>query len=324
MLTLTRLSSSVVTAAALAALAGCSAPATTPAASAAPAASTATGSPGDKLVVSATMYPLAYLAQRVGGDRVQVTNLTKPGAEPHDLELTPQQVAAVQGSDLAITSTGVAPSADKALAAAPARHVFDVNADAQLDLAVPEPAVGASADHDEHGAHDPHFWLDPLRYARVGEALARQLGAIDPTHANDYVKNAAALKADLTTLDGDLAKTLGSCRSKDLVTAHAAFGYLAQRYGLRQVPIAGVSPDEEPSAKDLADIAAFVKSNGVTTIYTESLVSPAIAHTIASETGAATAVLDPIEGLADSTASSDYLGVMRANLKTLQQGQGCR
>lgn len=328
MLTPTRLHSVVATAASLALLAGCSAPAATTAPGTTAAASksaSATSATSTTLKVSATMYPLAYLAQRVGGDHVEVTNLTKPGAEPHDLELTPQQVSAVQSSDLAITSTGIAPSVDKALASSPAKHVYDANTDAQLDLPVPEPVVGSESaeEHHEHGTHDPHFWLDPVRYTAVGEALAKQLATIDPDHAADYTKNATALKADLTTLDGEFSRGLGSCQSKDLVTAHAAFGYLSKRYGFHQVPIAGVSPDEEPSAKDLADITAYVKKNHVKTIYTESLVSPAIARTIASETGAQTAVLDPIEGLADSTASSDYLGVMRTNLKALQQGQGC-
>lgn len=271
------------------------------------------------------MYPLAFLAERVGGDHVTVTNLTKPGAEPHDLELTPQQVNAVQTADLAVTSSGISPSVDKALKASPAKHVYDANSDAQLDLPAPEPVVGSEAedDHHDHGTRDPHFWLDPVRYASVAEALARQLSLIDPTHTADYEKNAAALKAELTALDSEFVKGLGSCQSKDLVTAHAAFGYLSKRYGFHQVPIAGVSPEEEPSAKDLADLAAYVKKNKVSTIYTESLVSPAIANTIANETGAKTAVLDPIEGLSDSTASSDYFGVMRTNLKAMQQGQGC-
>lgn len=160
--------------------------------------------------------------------------------------------------------------------------------------------------------------------ADVAEAMADRLAAIDPARATTYRSNVRTLVADLHALDADYQRELTGCRSTELVTSHAAFGYLAHRYGLEQHAIAGLSPDSEPSAAALADIIAVVREAKVGTIYTETLASPALAQTIARETGAATAVLDPVEGITDDSAGADYLEVMRGNLSVLTKGQGCR
>jgi zinc transport system substrate-binding protein len=140
-------------------------------------------------------------------------------------------------------------------------------------------------------------------------------------------QNATALRSQLEQLDAEFQAGLDDCASTDLVTSHESFGYLAQRYGLSQIGITGLSPDEEPSPARLAEVTDFVNANDVRTIYFETLVDPSIAETVASETGASTAVLDPLEGLdIDGTgdpAGGDYLAVMRANLETLRAGQGC-
>ncbi|HQD68141.1 MAG TPA: zinc ABC transporter substrate-binding protein, partial [Ornithinibacter sp.] len=187
--------------------------------------------------------------------------------------------------------------------------------------------AGESA--DEHAAHaadgvvDLHFWLDPTRMAAVATTVGERFAKADPANAATYTANAAALASDLTTLDEEFAAGLKTCESKELVTGHAAFGYLATRYGLGQEGIAGISPDAEPDAAALRDLVSHVRESGVSTVYAETLVSPALAETIARETGAKVAVLDPLEGLTDASPGSDYLEVMRANLKTLREGQGC-
>ena len=148
---------------------------------------------------------------------------------------------------------------------------------------------------------DPHFWLDPLRLADVGDAIAAELSALAPDEAATFTQNAAALRSELEALDAEFSAALADCANTDLVTSHQAFGYLAQRYGLTQVGISGLSPDEEPTPAQLAEVTDFVAANDVTTIYYETLVDPGIAETVAAETGASTAVLDPLEGLnADS------------------------
>jgi zinc transport system substrate-binding protein len=275
-----------------------------------------------RLRVVAAFYPLQYLAERIGGDAISVASLTKPGAEPHDLELTAQDVAAVGDAVAVIYLRGFQPAVDKAVDTEAGDHAFDAAPSARLTLQ-DAPVEAGQARSGDAGAVDPHFWLDPTRVADVGDAFARFLGTVNPADAGAFTAHAASLRKDLTSLDEDYRTGLASCAVKDLVTSHAAFGYLARRYGLTQVGITGLDPEKEPSARDLANVTAVVRTDHVRTIYYETLVSPAIARTVASATGARTAVLDPIEGLTDQSAGRDYLQVMRSNLATLRVGQGC-
>ena len=271
------------------------------------------GSPaGDDVAVVASFYPLQFAAERVGGDLIQVTNLTKAGAEPHDLELTPRDVARVAKADLVIYLSGFQPAVDDAVDGQARGVSLDVADAARLEsLATGEDAV------------DPHFWLDPTRLADVADAIAERLGSLRPDQAAEFTANAAALRTDLQALDAELQQGLSTCSNTRLVTSHVAFGYLAERYGLEQIGIAGLSPEIEPRPAELARVATFVADHRVRTIYYETLVSPAIAETVAQETGAATAVLDPLEGLSGKSAGTNYLDVMRANLATLRAGQPC-
>ncbi|MGV1009773.1 MAG: metal ABC transporter substrate-binding protein [Dermatophilaceae bacterium] len=269
-----------------------------------------------RLAVSASFYPLQYLATKVGGDRVAVTTLTKPGVEPHDLELTSRDVAGLRDAVRVVYLAGLQPAVDTAVAQQAIGTGFDVTDAASLE---PAGATGAGEDSGK----DLHFWLDPLRLAAVGTALADRLAELDPAHAAEYRSNAAALAGELSALDTAYLTGLASCTNRQLVTSHAAFGYLAQRYGFTQRAIAGVSPEQEPSAKALADVAAAVRTSKATTVYSETLVDPKYAQTVANATGARVAVLDPVEGLTPSSPGSDYPEVMRANLATLRAGQGC-
>jgi zinc transport system substrate-binding protein len=279
-----------------------------------------TGDGAGRTVVTG-FYPLQWAAERVGGDRVTVSSLTPPGAEAHDLELTPQDVAAVGEADLLVYLAGFQPALDEAADSEAGDAAWDAGAAADLSLTAEEPG------DDEHGHGDepvdPHFWLDPVRLAAVGDALAAELGEQDPDGAATYEENAAALRADLETLDAEMQAGLANCAVDTLVTSHDAFGYLAARYGLEVVGISGLSPSQEPSPAQLAEISTLVRERGVTTVYTETLVDPAVAETVAEEAGVRTAVLDPLEGLTDDSAGADYLSVMREDLATLQEGQGC-
>jgi len=283
-----------------------------------------------RLRVEASFYPLQWMAQEIGGEHVEVDSLAAPGAEPHDLELTPRQVAAVQDAGLVAYLSGFQPSVDDAIGEAQGT-VFDARESARLDLTTAEGHEhgegddhGDAGDHAEEGDTDAHFWLDPTRLASVAEAFTSTLSTADPDHATAYRTNLRRLQRRLTGLDGDFRRGLADCTSRDLVTTHAAFGYLARRYDLHQVPISGLSPEGEPSPADQAAVARYVDANDVRTIYFETLVSDAVAQTVADETGARTAVLDPIEGLSDTSPGDDYLQIMQANLRNLQQGQPCR
>jgi zinc transport system substrate-binding protein len=285
----------------------------------------AAGADPQRVDVVAAFYPLQFLAERIGGDAVRVTNLAKPGAEPHDLELNPSQVGEVSEAELIVYLKGFQPAVDDAVAQNGGDRAFDVT--------TVQPLLDASAGghnhegeeepaEEGHGGKDPHVWLDPTRLAGIGDQLAQRLGKADPGHAADYTARAAALRADLTTLDGEFRSGLATCQRREIVTSHAAFGYLADRYQLEQVGITGLSPDVEPSPQRLAHVIEEAKEHRASTIFFETLVSPKVAETIAGQVGAKTAVLDPIEGLA-AGSNGDYLSVMRTNLRTLQTALSC-
>jgi zinc transport system substrate-binding protein len=264
------------------------------------------GDDDGRMPVTAAFYPLQFAAERVGGDHVRVSSLTKPGVEPHDLELTPKAVGSLARAAAVVYLGGFQPAVDQAVASQAADAAVDVAPAARLE------------------GNDPHFWLDPTRLADVATALADDFARRDPANAADYRANAAALVTQLGALDAEFRTGLAQCRTRELVTGHAAFGYLAERYDLHQEGVAGVSPDVEPDAATLRDLSTHVREAGVTTVYAESLVSPALAETVAREAGARVAVLEPLEGITDASRGHDYLEVMRANLATLRAGQECR
>jgi zinc transport system substrate-binding protein len=267
-----------------------------------------------KLDVVTAFYPLQFLSERIGGDAVTVTNLTKPGAEPHDVELNPRQVAQVADAGLAVHLRGFQPAVDAAVAQEAKGRSFDVASVVALQ-------PFSDDDEDREGSKDPHVWLDPVRFATIAGKLGDRLAEADPAHAAGYRARASQLQDQLQGLDHTYAESLANCARRELVTSHEAFGYLAARYGLTQVGITGISPEAEPSPRRLAQVAAQARATGTTTIFFETLVSPKLAETIAREVGAKTAVLDPLEGLTQPT--EDYFTVMRANLAALTTALGC-
>jgi len=279
----------------------------------------ASGGSGGTVKVVASFYPVQYAVEQIGGSHVSVTSLTKPGAEPHDIELSPQDVATVSRADLITYAAGFQPAVDEAIAQEGSGRALDLSPAADLTLAAPAEGNAPVA----AGAKDPHFWLDPERFEAVGRQIGARLAQVDPTHAADYAAGTSRFVTALTQLDTAFKAGTASCARTDLVTSHAAFGYLAQRYGFTQVPITGLDPDVEPSGSALARISEFVRSHGVTTIYAETLVEPKFADTIARTTGATVATLDPIEGITSASKGRTYPEVMRADLAALRAGQGC-
>ncbi len=244
--------------------------------------------------VVAAFYPLAWAAEQIGGEETHVVNLTPPGAEPHDIELSPRDVEAVRGADLVVyVGSGFQSAVEDAVA--------------QRD--------GSSLDVSG-GDQDPHVWLDPVRFARIAEEIGDALGR--PEAGRELARR-------LRGLDRDYMTGLAHCERRTLVTTHAAFGHLAARYGLTQIPLAGRSPEAEPSPRELERLVDEVRESGATTVLAEPLVSSRLAETVAREAGAKVAVLDPIEGLTEEqlAGGEDYLSVMRRNLATLKEALGC-
>ncbi|MGF9662400.1 metal ABC transporter substrate-binding protein [Arthrobacter crystallopoietes] len=295
------------------------------------------GSGGEQPAVLSSFYPLQYVAEKVGGDLVRVSSLTPPGAEPHDLELSPNAVAELGAADLVVYLSGFQPAVDEAVERTSPERLLDVAAFAESgegneeggdehaghDHAAEEsaPAGDEPAGHD-HAAADPHFWLDPERLAEVAHEVAHELGAADPANAEAYEANAVALTKELTALDEEFKTGLESCRRNTIVVSHEAYGFLADKYGLEQVGIAGLEPETEPLPARMAEIGEVIKAEGVTTVFSESAVYPAAAETLARELGIETAVLDPAEAQADG--NKDYRQVMRDNLAALQKALDCK
>ncbi|MFI9273751.1 metal ABC transporter solute-binding protein, Zn/Mn family [Kitasatospora sp. NPDC052896] len=284
--------------------------------------STATSGDG-RLKVVASFYPMQYLAEQIGGDHLEVTGLTPAGAEPHDLELTAKQVGTVQRAGVVLYLKGLQPTVDKAVAESNASQVVDAAAASPLvDHHLDEDTEGHDGHPSSEAAGDPHVWLDPSRYAAVARSVGDGLAKADPTHAADYQQRTEAVVQRLDGLDQQYRDGLRSCSGKAFVTSHAAFGYLADHYGLQQIAINGVDPESEPTPARLARIQQAAKANGVSTIFFETLASPKLADSVAQDLKLKTAVLDPIEGVKDPTRS-DYFSVMGQNLDNLRTALGC-
>lgn len=286
------------------------------------------GSSDGTVSVAAAFYPLEYVASRVAGDRASVEGLTAPGQEAHDAELSIQQTATLAEADLTIFLDGFQPTIDAAVEQGTGGAVLEVGETVGL-RELGEQLSDEEAGHSEDDGHDhaagdldPHFWLDPMKMADLADAVAEELSAVDAEGAEEYAANAADLRAELEQLDTDYTSGLASCERDLVVVNHDAFGYLT-KYGLELEAIAGLSPDSEPTAADVARLQDLIEDEGVTTVFSETLVSPETAKTLARDAGVEADVLDPIEGLADTTADEDYLSLMRANLEALRAANGC-
>ncbi|MGA6160132.1 metal ABC transporter substrate-binding protein [Stenotrophomonas sp. NPDC087984] len=304
---------------------------------------TGDGRTDGKLDVVASFYPLQFLAQRIGGDAIHVSSLTKPGVEPHDLEISPRQTADLSKAGLVVYLKGLQPSVDRAIGQAEPKHVADAASYTTLE----DHGTEVEGDHDHGGegagghgdgaeegheghahsgdaAADPHIWLDPVRYAQVAKGVGKALEKADPDHATTYKKNTTALVKELTTLDQDFRSGLKDRSSDTFITTHAAFGYLAERYGLRQEAISGLDPESEPSPARIKGLHSIAKKDKVNTVFFETLVSDRTAKTLAGDLHLRTDVLDPIEGIGDKSKGDDYLQVMRSNLKALKKALGAK
>ncbi len=299
----------------------------------------------DKFDVVASFYPMAFLAEQIGGDHVNVTSLTEPGQEPHDLEISAKQTAQLQESDAVLYVKELQPAVDEAVAQSEVKTKIDAAALTKLedhgDLEdshehegeeghSEEPAEEHSEEHSEEPAEeeehtlDPHIWLDPVKYAEVAEGVAKAFEKADPDNAADYKKNAEALVKKLDDLNTQFTDGLKNTRTKVFFTNHAAFGYLAERYGLTMEAISGLDPESEPSPARIKELQEEAKADGVTTVFYETLVSDKTAKTLADDAGLKTDVLDPIEGITEKSRGDDYFAVQEANLKALQTALGAK
>ncbi|MET9318883.1 metal ABC transporter substrate-binding protein [Streptomyces sp. NPDC003038] len=297
-----------------------------------------------KLDVTASFYPMQFLAEQIGKDHVKVDTLTKPGVEPHDLEITPKQTAQLGEADVVLYLKSLQPAVDKAVAQSGVKNVVDAATLTKLEAHGTSghddhaaEGEGEGAGHDDHAAEgeskehghgeageDPHIWLDPTKYAEVAKGVGAALEKADPDHAADYKKNTDELVTKLTALDTEFKDGLKNTATKTFITTHSAFGYLAERYGLDQEGISGVDPESEPSPARMKELQTVAQKDNVSTVFFETLASDKTAKTLAQDTGLKTDVLDPLEGITDKSQGADYFEVMRSNLKNLQKALGSK
>lgn len=304
----------------------------------------ADGGNGDKLKVTASFYPMQFLAERIGGEHVAVTSLTKPGVEPHDLELTPRQIGSISESDYVLYLKGIQPAVDDAIKQSGVKNTVDAatlttlenhgsevsghdhghEEEAHGEEGHEEHAEGDGHNHGEEGGADPHIWLDPVKYAEVAKGVGKSLEKADPDHAADYKKNTEALVGELDKLNTAYETGLKNTATKTFITTHSAFGYLAERYGLTQQGIAGIDPEAEPSPARIQEIHTIAEKEKATTVFFETLASDRTAKTLAKDTGLKTGVLDPLEGITKKSQGADYIEVMESNLTALQKALGAK
>lgn len=261
-----------------------------------------------ELEVVTSFYPLQYAVQEIGGEHVEVTSLTPPGSDAHHLELSPRQVTSLSQTDLVVYLSGFQPAMDEAVAEASPAHVVDA-----ADVAEPT---------DASLEGNPHFWVDPLLMAKLASPIADELSEIDPDHAEEYAANAKAYAATLTELDEGFRSGLASCERDTFIVTHAAFGYLAHSYDLRQEAIAGVEPDTEPSPARIAAVTELIRDTGVTTVFATSKPEVAMAEALAKEADVEVKLLDALESQLDP--QRDYAAVMQDNLGLLRDSLGCK
>ncbi len=311
----------------------------------------ADGGNGDKLKVTASFYPMQFLAERIGGEHVAVTSLTKPGVEPHDLELTPRQIGSISESDYVLYLKGIQPAVDDAIQQSGVKNTVDAatlttleNHGAEVsghdhghegeeehadehgheEEAHEEHSEGDGHNHGEEGGADPHIWLDPVKYAEVAKGVGKSLEKADPDHAADYKKNTEALVGELNKLNTAYETGLKNTATKTFITTHSAFGYLAERYGLTQQGIAGIDPEAEPTPARIQELHTIAEKEKATTVFFETLASDKTAKTLAKDTGLKTGVLDPLEGITKKSQGADYIEVMESNLTALQKALGAK
>ena len=273
------------------------------------------------LKVAASYYPLYDFARNVGGDKVSVINMTPAGSEPHDYDPSPQSLIDAHSAKVFIYNGGqMEPWVDSFIT-----DYTHTTVKANKDIEMLEVHGDDGHDHD-HGATDPHFWLDPVIARQIVNNIRDGLSQSDPDNKDYYAANAASYNQKLVELDTRFTSGLEACTLDTVVSSHSAFSYLADRYGFIATSIAGIEPDDEPSPAKMAELTNIVRQKNIKYVFFESLVSPRLAETIASEAGAQTLIFDPIEGLSqeDQDKGRDYISVQYDNLENLRKALDCK
>lgn len=281
-----------------------------------------------KIPIVATFYPLAEFARQIGGDKVEVINITPPGIEPHDFEPTPQDIVRIRNSQLFIyNGIGFEAWVERILPDLEGLQTITIDSSRGVDIQTTSDTVQNNSDiNDRTVIYDPHIWLNPALAGQQVQNIVTGLIQADPDNTAYYEQNAQSYMRNLTLLDEAFKEGLMDCQNRNVVTSHNVLGYLSQRYNLNIISIAGLSPEEEPSPKRLAEIADFARIHNVKYIFFETLVRPLLSQTIASEVGAQTLVFNPLEGLTEEEImhGENYISIQQQNLENLKTALNCK
>ncbi|KKR33412.1 MAG: ABC-type metal ion transporter, periplasmic subunit [Candidatus Gottesmanbacteria bacterium GW2011_GWC2_39_8] len=275
------------------------------------------GKNNKRIQVSASFYPLYFFTSEIGGNRVDVKNITPAGSEPHDFEPTTRDIVRIEKSRMLVLNGNIEAWGDK---------IKENLKGTNVEIIVAGEGLFTKQQTEEGKTSiDPHIWLSPQLAKKEASKITAGLIKIDSANSLYYKNNEKVIDEKLDKLDKEYRQRLSVCKRKDIIASHAAFGYLVFEYGLNQVSISGLSPESEPSSKQLVEIVKFAREHNVKYIFFERLVSPKLSETIAREIGARTLVLDPLEGITDDEIKrgKNYFSVMRDNLKNLETALEC-
>lgn len=272
-----------------------------------------------KPLVYASIYPMYDFAKKIGGDRIDLRMAVPVGAEPHGWEPTARLLVEIERADVFIyNGAGMEPWVDRILASLSGSRPVVVEASKGIELLEMEGRDGHG--HNPAG-YDPHVWLDPVRANMQAENIFKALVQVDRDNAEYYRTNFRDFSDRLKELDCLYREALARSVGREIVVSHAAFGYLADRYGLIQIPVSGLNPREEPGAAELVQLARLLQERNIDHVFFETLTSPKLAETLAREVGAKPEVLNPMGGLTRQQMKEgmDYISIMKQNLETLKR-----
>lgn len=283
----------------------------------------------DRLTVAASFYPVAEIVQRVGGDDVELLALTAPGIEPHDSELSAKQLDDLSQADIVFyIGGGFQPDLEKAVASLPETTVA-------IDLLKSVDVIASEGDHSKedsdghnhgHSDTDPHVWLDPTNMVTMSAIVSQEIAKVQTDLASDLTSRQTEYANELTAVGTLMDTTFASCERKELVSAHDAFTYFTKRANLVAVPISGVDPENEPSAKELEAVAKIARDRNVTTVFFEEVLPTAFADTVAKAIGASVDSINAVETISQSDldAGATYSSIMKSNITKIATALGCK
>lgn len=279
-----------------------------------------------KLKVYTSFYPIYFTAEQIGGDRIELHSIIPNGSEPHEYEPSMREIADVESGDIFIfNGAEMEPWAEKLSDNLEKKGIKSINLSQHVELIKAEEddghdEHGEDDDHD-HGLYDPHIWLDPINMDMMAYQIMQEFSKLDKANENFYKENYADFSEKIKELDLAYSSQLENRNRDTILVSHQAFSYLAKRYGLKQIAVTGITPQEEPSPKTLAKLLDTIENEKFEFIFLETLASPKVVELLAKEGDLKILELNPIAGLTkeQQDKKENYFSLMEQNLENLKK-----